>query len=410
MSMTRRQSMFGTALVALTVFLPAFAVAEVARVEVSTRRDVLGGRGFGSVGAYEILAGRLHFVVDPAHPRNRIITDLDKAPRNAAGQVELSADLSMLRPKDLSRSNGVVLVDIVNRGRRTVLTGFNGASRAGDLSTEAEFGDGFLLAQGYTIVWVGWEFDVPVRDDAIRIDLPSAEGLTGLVRASFTPDARRDDFAVGDVAAYTPSHPAGAENTLTVRDGMLGTPVAIPRDKWRLAGNVVTLDGGFEPGRTYELAYATANPPVSGLGFVAVRDTASWLKYATDALVRARYVYAFGSSQSGRFLRDFLYHGFNSDERSRQAFDAVMANIAGASRTDLNRRWATPTGLGQYSATSFPFADSQQRDPISGAEEGAMDNPRARPNQPKIFYTNTGVEYWGGGRVAALIHTTPDGS
>jgi hypothetical protein len=91
-------------------------------------------------------------------------------------------------------------------------------------------------------------------------------------------------------------------------------------------------------------------------------------------------------------------------------FDGVMAHIAGASRLDLNRRWGTPTSLGQFDATSFPFADPALRDPVTGAEEGALDNPRARDFKPKIFYTNTGVEYWGGGRSAALIHTTPDGA
>ena len=408
--MTRKRMMSAGLVFGLALLLPAVLAAEVARVEVVARRDALGGRSVGSVGGYELIVGRVHFVVDPANPRNRVVTDLDKAPKNAAGQVEMSADLSILKPKDPMRGNGVALIDIVNRGRKTVLTSFNRATGAGDLSSDADFGDEFLLRQGFTLVWVGWEFDVPRRDGVMRIEVPAATGTTGVVRAYFTPDARRPDFTVGDLGGYTPSHASAAENTLTVRDGMLGAPTTIPRDTWRLVGNVVTLDSGFEPGRTYELAYAASNPPVSGLGFVAVRDTASWLRYSADALVSPRYAYAFGSSQSGRFLRNFLYDGFNTDERNRQVFDAVIANIAGASRLDLNHRWATPTALGQFTATSFPFADSKQRDPITGADEGALDNPRAREHQPKIFYTNTGVEYWGGGRSAALIHTTPEGS
>ncbi|MEO8259149.1 MAG: alpha/beta hydrolase domain-containing protein [Acidobacteriota bacterium] len=398
------------AAVAVLILAPALAGAEVARVEVTSRRDVVGGRAFGPAGSYELVAGRVHFVVDPEHPRNTVVADLDKAPRNAAGLVELSADLSILKPKDAARGNGVALIDIVNRGRRTVLTGFNRATAAGDLTAEADFGDGLLMRQGFTIVWVGWEFDVPKRDGVIRIDVPPAAGVTGVVRASFTPDARRPEFTVGDLSGYSPSNPAAAGNSLTVRDGFQGTPSTIPHDRWQLAGNVVTLEGGFEPGRIYELAYAAANPPVAGLGFVAVRDTAAWLKHAADAVAPAKYVYAFGSSQSGRFLRNFLYEGFNTDERNRQVLDAVMAHIAGAARIDINRRWATPTALGQFTATSFPFADSKQRDPVTGKEDGALDNPRARDHQPKIFYTNTGVEYWGGGRSAALIHTTPDGT
>ena len=269
-------------LVVLTM-VPALAAAEVARVDVASRRDVLAGRAFGATGAYEVIVGKIHFVVDPANPRNKVVIDLDKAPRNAAGLVELTADLSILKPKDAVQGNGVALIDIVNRGRKTVLTGFNRAAASADLSTEAEFGDGLLMRQGFTLVWVGWEFDVPRRDGVVRIDVPVATGTSSVVRAYFTPDARRPDFTVGDLSSYTPKDPAAAANTLTVRDGMQGAPTTIAREKWQLAGNVVTLEGGFEAGRTYELAYTATSAPVAGLGFVAVRDTASWLKYATDA-------------------------------------------------------------------------------------------------------------------------------
>jgi hypothetical protein len=276
MTINRRAVVF---LIAL-MMVPAMTAAEVSRVEIVSRRDVLAGRAFGSAGAYELIVSKVHFAVDPAAPRNRVVVDLEKAPRNAAGLVELTADLSILKPKDQARGNSVALIDIVNRGRRTVLTSFNRATGAGDLSTDAEFGDGLLMRQGFTLVWVGWEFDVPRRDGVTRIDVPAATGVSGVVRAFLTPDARRPEVTFGDLAGYSPSDPAASSNTLTVRDGMQGTPTTIARDRWQLAGNVVTLEGGFEPGRTYELAYTAANLPVSGLGFVAVRDTASWLKYA----------------------------------------------------------------------------------------------------------------------------------
>ena len=168
----------------------------------------------------------------------------------------------------------------------------------------------------------------------------------------------------------------------------------------------MTLDGGFEPGKTYEIAYRAANPPVAGLGFVAMRDIAAWLKHQPDAVAPVRYAYAFGSSQSGRFLRSFLYEGFNTDERDRQVFDGVMAHIAGAARIDLNERWSTPTGLGAYNATAFPFADaSAARSGERRARRAARRTRGAARHAPKVFYTNTPVEYWGAGRVAALVHT-----
>jgi hypothetical protein len=376
-------------------FSPAFVAAEVVRVDIASRTDVQGGATVGDAGAYELLSGRIHFAIDPGNARNDVIVDLDKAPRNAAGKVEMSADLSILKPKDVAKGNGTLLLDVVNRGNKTVLN---------------SFGDALLMSEGFTVVWVGWEFDVPQREGAVRIDVPAAAGVRGAVQVMSTPNAAAPTLAFTDLAPYAPVDPASARNSLTVRDGALGKPTPIARNRWTLDGSRVTLEGGFEPGRTYELTYESANPPVAGLGFAAVRDTVAWIKHAPDAAARAERAIAFGSSQSGRFLRNFLYLGFNADERNRLVFDGVMAHIAGASRLDLNRRWSTPTSQGQYNATSFPFADAALRDPVTGATEGALDNPRAKDFKPKVFYTNTGVEYWGGGRSAALIHTTPDGA
>ncbi len=392
------------------LLLPASGSAEVSRVEIVSRGALLGGRSFGPTGSYERIIGRVYFSIDPASKVNRVITDLDKAPKNPSGRVEMSADLAILRPRDAARGNGVALLDVVNRGNKTILSSFNRASSAGDFSEEAEFGDGFLLRQGYTLVWVGWEFDVPPGSGKMRIEVPAAAGITGIVRSDLIPDKPAPSFTVGDLVGYVPSSTSAGENTLTVRDGASGVPVTIPRNLWSLSGNVVTLEGGFTPGRIYTLAYTAQNPPVAGLGFAAVRDTAAWVKYSKQSPARARYAIAFGSSQSGRFLRDLLYLGFNTDEHGRQVFDGMMPHIAGASRLELNRRWATPVSLGMFTATSYPFADRSQRDPVTGVAEGALENPRARQHQPRIFYTNTSVEYWGGGRVAALIHTTPDGS
>jgi len=170
------------------------------------------------------------------------------------------------------------------------------------------------------------------------------------------------------------------------------------------------MTGGFEPGRIYELSFRAASPPVGGLGLAAVRDFAAWIRHDPGAVTRASSVYAFGSSQSGRFLRTFLYQGFNTDERDRQVLDAAIVNIAGAARLGLNHRWATPTSAGA-TATEFPFADRALADPVSGATEGLLENARAARHQPKVFYTNSSVEYWSSsGRAAALTHTTPDGA
>ena len=393
------------------VALALLTFASVARAEV-TRVDVVRRMDLGASG-YEKIVGTIHFAVDPSDPRNRVVVDLDKAPVNPAGRVEFSADLYILRPK-APRGNGAALVDILNRGNKVVLNGFNRGGSP-DPATENDLGDRFLMRFGFTIVWVGWEFDLEDQPMTMKIHTPVAtehgQSITGVVRATFTANAKASDFMVTDLSKYDATDPAGPDSQLTVRPQMLGgRSEVLARSQWRVARHTVTLDSGFEPGKTYEVSYRAADPPVAGLGYVAVRDTTSWLKHQPDALASVRYAYGYGSSQSGRFLRGFLYEGFNADEHDRQVFDGVMAHIAGASRLSLNQRWATPTGLGTYNATAFPFADASLRDPASGAQDGLLDNARMGGHAPKVFYTNTPVEYWGTGRVAALVHTSPDGA
>lgn len=375
------------------------------RVDIARRAD-LGASG------YEKIVGTIHFAVDPRDRRNRIVVDLDKAPVNAAGRVEFSSDLYILRPK-APRGNGAALVDVLNRGNKVVLNGFN---RGGlpDPATENDLGDRFLMRFGYTVVWVGWEFDLDGRPPTMRIQVPTAtdrgKPITGVVRTAFTPSERATAFPVTELSRYDAVDPSGPDSQLTVRSkvfGARGDPIS--RGQWRVAGHTVTLDSGFEPGTTYEISYRAANPPVAGLGFVALRDTTAWLKHQPDAVASVRYAYGFGLSQSGRVLRDFLYQGFNTDEHNRQVFDGVMAHVAGASRISLNERWAKPTAGGPSGMAAFPFADARLRDPVSGARDGLLENSRMGGHAPKVFYTNTPVEYWGT-RAAALVHTTPAGT
>ena len=384
----------------------AAADAEVTRVEIARRADL-------GLSGYEKIVGTIHFAVDPKDPHNRLVVDLDKAPVNAEGRVEFSSDLYILRPK-APRGNGAALVDILNHGNKVVLDGFN---RGGlpDPANDDDLGDRFLMRFGYTLVWVGWEFDVPDRPMAMRIQVPVATDkgtpITGVVHGAWTAPTTATEFVVTDLAMYDAVDPEGADSSLAACPSLRSNSCEdLKRESWRVKGHTVTLDTGFTPGTTYRVRYRAANPPVAGLGFVAIRDTAAWLKHQPDALAPVRFAYGYGSSQSGRFLRSFMYEGFNTDEHDRQVFDAVFAHIAGASRINLNERWSTPTGLGSYDVTAFPFADASMADPVSGARDGLLANPRTGAHAPKVFYTNTPVEYWGAGRVAALVHTNPEGT
>jgi hypothetical protein len=395
----RRLLLLGALL--LAVGQPAFA--EVTRVEIIARSDV-GASG------YEKIVGRLHFAIDPAHPRNRLIADVALAPVNADGRVEFSSDLFILRPKNPAATNGAALLEVSNRGGKSLLGSFNRGGK-NNPDTEADLGDAFLMRQGFTLVWVGWEFDVPPTPGQLRITVPVAtdrgKTITGGVRAQWVADAASPTYTVTDLAAYSPLTDDDPAARLSVRASRSsGDWTVLPRKQWQLHGNVLSLTTGFEPGKNYELTYPAAKPPIAGLGFAAIRDAASWLKRANDALPPVRFVYGYGMSQSGRFLRDFLYHGFNTDERNRAAFEGVLAHIAGAARIDFNRRWSVPRELGLYPVAGFPFADTEQADAATGVRTGLLANPRVT-HAPKIFYTNTSVEYVGGGRVAALTHFDP---
>src|SRR5437870_11922967 len=148
--------------------------AEVVRIEVQSRADLVGGQPFGAAGPYEKLSGKIYFAVDPALPANRIVTDLDKAPRNGAGKVEFSSDFFLIKPKRIERGNGAVLYEVSNRGGKGMLGFFNHAAGSLDPNTPSEMGDGFLMKQGFTLLWVGWQFDPPARSGLVRLYPPIA--------------------------------------------------------------------------------------------------------------------------------------------------------------------------------------------------------------------------------------------
>ena len=401
-----------TSLVFALVTLPA--AAELTRLDIASRAPVLNGKAFGLAGGYEKLVGKAYFALDPAAAPNKAIADLDKAPRDASGRVVFSSDVYILRPQDPARGNGVALFEVVNRGRKGLLTRFNHAADSTDPVTEADFGDGYLLRQGYTLVFVGWQFDVRRTAGLMALDAPPA-AVSGRATTVFTPVQSGPTFEFdsdGYYAArqYTPADFADPASELSVREGMSNaTRRVVPRDQWQLDAASVHLKPGFEAGKTYELTYTARNSFVAGTAFAAFRDLAAYVKHApANAPVAARYAYVFGASQDGRFLRDFLFQGFNADEQGRRAFDAVMPHIAGASRGDFNVRFATPNGLGAFTVTRFPYLDSPQFDAISGRTEGLLSHLTPETT-PRIIYTNSSTEYWGGGRSAALTHTTLDG-
>jgi hypothetical protein len=412
--------MRGLVLIVLCLLVQARSTtAEVTRVTVTSRTTVADGQAFGATGPYEKLVGRIEFALDPADPHNAGIVDLTNAPRDSDGRVRFSSDLSVLRPTDPSKGNGVLLFEVANRGRRTLLGRFNRAEPSTDPTTAADFGDGLLMRDGFTLVWIGWEIDVPAP--LLRIEAPPAllpAGSDDRLSVEIMHTAQVSEvFLVDDPTGrppviYPPANPQNPSDVLTVRDRFWDEGRVIPRENWRFVAGPnnlpkLRLDTGFEPGRYYRVTYRPTGALVAGVGLAAIRDAAAAFRYRSDLPIHGQRVYAFGVSQAGRFLRQFLYEGFNVDERDRRVFDAMWIHIAGAARVGFNVRFATPSLAELFTSTQFPFADVEHAD-VDGAR-GSL-QARYRPDQrPKIFYTNTPVEYWGGGRAAALTHTAIDG-
>lgn len=415
----------------LLFLLPSLtaASARVVRVEITSRADVLNGQQFGPTGAYERIVGRVYFAVPVANPHNGRIVDLAKAVNLKNGEVEFSADFISLRPKDPRKGNGSMLLENPNRGRSRIVSLVDG----GDWDASKDAGDAWLLRNGFTFVSLGWQWDA-AGADALKLYAPIAKDhgntITGLLRGDLMPSKEVPEIPLGHLilgniggTEYPVALPADPRNVLTVRDSREAARTIIPRSQWQFAHTVdgkltpsnrhIHLEGNFQPGKIYEYVYVVADPVVAGLGFAAVRDFASYAKHPSESITPVQRVYAEGISQNGRFLRNFLYDGFNADENGRIALDGVLAHVAGAGRGDFNYRFAQPSRDAQptssvfFPTDIFPFTDLPEKDPVTGDTAGLLDRAVEEKVVPKIFFSNTSYEYWG--RVCALIHVTPDG-
>jgi hypothetical protein len=407
------------------------------RLNFNRRISFADGHAFGEVGAYERLTGTVSFALDPEEPSNSNIVDLEYAPRNSNGLVEFKADLDILKPIDLSKGNRRILYDVINRGTRTALTHFNDAPRTPDPMTLEDAGNGFLMRQGYTIVFSGWQGDLLPGQELLTADLPEAvkdgESLEGVVRQEFIANEEGvlsiplSGHKV--IRCYEPIHQETA--TLTYREFEADQRQLVPRNEWSfasittdLAGNIkiipstthLLIQPMFRPGYIYELIYSTQGSRVMGLGVIGIRDLLSFLKYEeTDAnnapnpLVGGiDKAYTYGMSLSSRVVRQFIYDGYNVDPLGRKVFDAAYPHVSGAGRLFTNIRFAQ---VGRYPrqheehqwpAERYPFAYSVIPDPFTDNLDSVLRRPES---DPLVMHTHTNTEYWQ--RYASLGHTDP---
>ena len=385
------------------------ATAKVVKFEIVRIEPAFEGRVFGSVGTYDRIIARATVALSPTDPHNTIIVDLDRAPRNAQGLVEATAEVEILRPTNAANGNRRLLYDVVNRGGQRAISYFNDAPAGNDFSKASAAGNGFLMNRGYTVVISGWQGDLGPRAAWKTISVPVVPNITGVSREEFIFDHTRNP-AVGELT-YPAADLDPAKATLTVRQRETD-PRVTPTDL------SFTFDGpdkvsikrpaGFDAGAIYELIYQAKDPKVMGMGFAATRDLVSFLRRETaDAAGTANpvagridYAVSLGVSQSGRFLHDFLYFGFNEDEAGRMVFDGLMPHIAAGKKMFTNYRFAQPGrnmqehGETLYPGTAFPFTYPVTTDAVTGRTDGWLARCSAAKNCPKIMQTDTDLEFY----------------
>lgn len=418
-------------------------------LSISDRVPFAGGQVFGAAGAYERLTGRACFFADPAGAQPHIV-DLDKAPRNAEGLVEYAADFCLLKPVEPGRGNGRVFFDYGNRGNKRALQFFNDAVGSNAPIAPEHAGNGFLMRRGYTVAWLAWQGDLLPGDGRMLLDVPVASDggrpITGTVRVEYIVNAPGTLVMPLSGLAPSRSYPAASLDTaaaaLTRRRYAASRRETIPADAWSFSrieespavdglgrdraviasDSHIHLHAGFETGWIYELIYEARDPRVLGLGHLAVRDFISFLKHGeTDAGGKANPLrigggrvekaYAWGRSQTGRCIRDFVWQGFNADAEGRRVFDGVLPHVAGAGKMWMNHRFAQLTVLpGQehenhYTLVDrFPFSYARSTDHFTGGTDAILKRPGT---DPLVIHTDSASEYWH--RRASLVVTDTEG-
>jgi hypothetical protein len=380
------------------------------RLDIEHREPFAGGGSFGNTGSYERLYGKAHFAIDPDEKGLPSIVDLDLVPRKAQVLVEFAATLDIIKPVEPGRRNRRILYEFSNRGNRGLM-GFN-YGRGADMSKPEYAGDGFLMRQGYTLMWSGWQGDLIDRGDNVVAYLPLAlkdgQPLRGRVRQEFNPMAE-GILSMGvsagaergqDVQPYPVLDRSTA--TLTMRQYERDPRLPIPNSEWELAkaevkdGEVLLtpshidlyIKGGFKPGWIYEFIYETEGSRVMNLGFLGTRDLLSLLRYETHDAAgnpnplagHVEKIYGTDASLSGRVIREYVYEGWNVDAAGVSSMRCIRTRaVAACFRTSASRRSAathasTKSISGRRSTTPSPSSPSPTR--LPGATKASGSGPR----------------------------------
>ena len=409
-----------TIIFGISVLFQLGSQAEISRIEI-LQREQLETSALNY--SYEKIQGVIYFTLDPIDSANARITDIEHAQTNEEGKVPYSADFKLLVPTS-DIANETLLYMVNNRGRGT---------------TPPEISLSHPLArEGYTYLVTGWIHELEQSEEILRLLAPPVGNeirpITGEVRYEISVYSASNDVNItmsDGHLAYEPSDFGYDNVSLTQR--LYQTDPRVPIDDARFSLKVnnspnsdlkeITLNliGGFKPGYIYELIYEAKNPGLAGAGMAGIRDIVSLIRHDDDAridlerlkLPDIKYTIAYGHSQSGRLLRQFLYDGFNEDTHGRKVFDGVIPYGAGGGRGMFNNRFAMPTRTNGHHSNHlfpmdlFPFTYGLTTDPFTGVTDGILSRAVSTGTVPYIMHIQTSNEYWLRG--GSLPHTDPTG-
>jgi hypothetical protein len=406
-----RQLRRAIVLIAATIIFVNPCAAKVVKFEIlKIESPAFEGRTFGAAGTYDRIVARATIAVAPDDPHNQIVIDLDRAPHNAQGLVEAVTDVEILRPTVAANGNRVLFYDVLNRGSKLGLALFNDIPVVtNDLVKAADAGNGFLMNHGYTVVWSGWQGDVASGGGRMTFSPPVVSGVTGLAREDFIFD--HSDNPAGATLSYPAADLDPAHAKISVREREVdsrATPAGLDVIFESPTKISIRRPEGFDAGAIYEFIYTAKDPKVMGLGFAATRDVVSFLRNevadasgtANPLTGRIDRAIGFGLSQSGRYLHDYLYLGFNADEAGRTVFEGLMPHISGGKKTFTNYRFSQP-GRSPYEhadmlypGADFPFTYPVITDSVTGKSDGFLARCLTAGNCPKIIKTDSEIEFY----------------
>ena len=341
-----------------------------------------------SVETYMLLKGILHITVDPNAPHYAKIADLSIAEKNKESRIEFSADIQILTPTNLESSIRNLIVEIPNRGQKTVL----------DLIDSQSYDKNILLRQGWTILWCGWQADIIKSDERLGLSPPfvHSEKVLGVTVHTLTVSQKTKIMRLNEShhQVYSANNFLKKSATLIVKTGINEPGTVIASNLWEFQSknktnniyNYIAYEAGFEPGLIYQIIYQPIPCPVVGSGFVAVREGVNYIKnngfQINDMYIPPfNYCFGIGFSQSARFLRNFLELGLN-EVNGEKLFDGLLIHGAGARKGEFNHRYAQPSQFLHHSFGHLPpFDDCTVAQNI-------------RKQYPKVIFSNTSTEYW----------------